>query len=155
MADISFVTGRVALGGSVDSLYDARKIASAGITHVLNLRAGDKHPEDITAEAPWFAQLGVTYGSNPTHDDGKKKDSEWFEESLEFIAQALGSCPEHKVLVHCAEGINRSPSTVYAWLLSLGFDKKAAIKIVIAARPEAKVNYAKDAEAAVKALGFV
>lgn len=155
MADFDFVTSRLAVGGAVESLYDARKIEAAGITHVLNLRAGDKHPEDLTDEAPWFASLGMTYATNPTHDDGQPKDAEWFEESLEFVCEALTSCPEHKVLVHCKSGINRGPSTVYAVLLSWGLDKECAMELVTDARPEAEARYAKDAEKAIKELGYI
>lgn len=148
MADFDWVTSRLAVGGAVDSLYDARKVASAGVTHVLCLRS---NTED---EAPLWAKLKIDYGANPAKDDGEKKPVEWFEESLEFIFGALMSDSIHKVLVHCKSGINRAPSTVYAALLAFGLEPDEAMEMVKRARPEAELAYARDAERAVDELGY-
>lgn len=152
--DISWVTGRLAVGGAIGSLYEVRKLAAMGVTRVLNLRAGDNKPEHVTDEAPWWAEAGVVYATNPTHDDGDKKDPDWFAVGISFAIEGL-EMPGCKMLIHCAEGISRSPSMMYAVLMALGIEAKLAAKMVTDARPEADLKYAKDAERAVKKLGYV
>ena len=34
----------------------------------------------------------------------------------------------NKILVHCASGIHRSPTVVYAWMMSRGIDDQTAVK---------------------------
>lgn len=154
MADISFVTDRLAVGGAVESLFDARKIAAKGITHVLNLRMGDKNPEHVTDEVEWWHKAGVAYANNPTHDDGEKKPAEWFKSIIDFVFGALTASPENKVFIHCKEGINRSPSGAYACLQAWGTSAGDAEQHVMEARPVAELLYAKDADRAIKQLGY-
>jgi len=154
VADLSWVTGRLAIGGKVESLYDAKKIAAEGVTHVLNLRAGDKKPEHVSDEAPWWAQANVAYALNPTHDDGEKKPKEWFQKSIEYAFDVLSKSGT-KLLIHCKEGFNRSPSTAYAILQAWGTSAKDALAHVKEAKPEAELAYKADADRAVKALGYV
>jgi protein tyrosine phosphatase (PTP) superfamily phosphohydrolase (DUF442 family) len=101
MADFDWVTSRIAVGGSIDSLYDARRIAAAGITHVLNVRTDQD-------EVPLVHKAGMTYSSNPS----KKKDEAvkppgWFKSSFDIIFGCLAD-PGTKILVHCENGENPS-----------------------------------------------
>lgn len=154
MADVSWVNDRLAIGGAVDSLIDARAIENKGITHVLNLRSGDRKPADVMDEAKWFTRIGLTYLNNPTHDDGEKKSVDWFKPSLDFTLHALVADPRNKVLIHCKDGINRSPSTAYAVLRAIGVPRKDAYEHVMEARPKAECAYRDDADRALAKLGY-
>lgn len=159
MADYDWVTRRLAVGGSIDSLYDARKIAADGVTHVLNLRHSEGDDEkDEDGENDWVQKVGMCYAANPTEDDDVSTDPKpptWFGASYDFIMAAL-SRPCTKILVHCQEGKNRAPSTVYFWLRAMGWKRDDAFDCVAAARPKAGKNmrWNDDADAAVKALGY-
>ena len=52
--DMNWVTTRIAVGGAIESLYDARKIAAEGITHVLNVRTNQD-------EVPYIMKVGLQY----------------------------------------------------------------------------------------------
>ena len=147
MADFDWVTSRIAIGGAIESLYDARRIAAAGITHVLNVRTDQD-------EVPLVHKAGMTYSSNPS----KKKDEAvkppgWFKSSFDIIFGCLAD-PGTKILVHCENGENRSASTAYFFLRAIGIDKKTAKGIVSEGRPGATMDWNDDAEIALKALGF-
>lgn len=152
MADVSWVTARLAVGSEIGSLFDARKIAALGVTRVMNLRAGENKPEHITDEAPWWAQAGVGYVVNPMDEDDGKGEVDWFKAGIDYAMESFKGTG--KLFLHCNEGLHRSPSMAYAVLLALGIDKKTADKMVIEARPKAELKYAKDAEKAVKKLGY-
>jgi hypothetical protein len=149
MPYFDWVTSRVALGGSIDSLFDVRRLAAKGITHILNVRTNQD-------EVPWVQQVGLQYSSNPTKDkDEQAKPSGWFKSSFDIIFGAL-SDTNGKILVHCQEGVNRAPSTVYFFLRAIGLDKKTAAQMITDARSETKGGMAwnDDAEAALQSLGF-
>src|ERR1051325_7628885 len=133
--EIGWANDRLAIGSAVESQRDARQVEACGITHVLNLRDGDKHPEHVMDEAQWFAKQGTIYLNNPTHDDGQKKPPEWFKTSIDFVLHALVADPKNKILVHCKDGTNRAPSTAYAVLQALGADSEHALEHVKDARP--------------------
>lgn len=149
MADFDWVTSRVALGGSIESLYDVRKIAAAGITHILNVRTDQD-------EVPWVLKVGLQYASNPTKDkDEKPKPASWFNGSADIIRAALHT-PDAKILVHCQEGLNRAPGSVYFFLRTIGLEPKLCEKLITDARPKTKGNmvWNGDAEDALKELGY-
>jgi len=157
LPDYSWVTRRLAVGAELTSLYDARKIAADGFTHVLNLRHSEGGDE-MDGEDGWVQKAGMSYASNPTPDDDASDDPkppEWFQSSYDFIMGALAR-PGTKILVHCQEGKNRAPSTVYFWLRALGWAKKDAYDCIASARKKAdgKMQWNDDADAAVKSLGY-
>ncbi len=145
--DYDWVTERIAVGGSIESLYDVRKLAADGVTHVLNVRTDQD-------EVPYVLKVGLQYAANPTKKkDEKVKPPGWFKSSFDVIFGCLAD-PGAKILVHCENGENRSASTVYFFLRAVGIDKKTAKAIVTDARPEATMDWNDDAEIALKALGF-
>lgn len=148
MPDLDFVTGRIAVGGEIKSLFDVRRIAAQGITHVLNVRTNQD-------EVPLVLKAGLQYAANPTKDkDEKIKPAAWFKSSFDVIFGCLAD-PGTKILVHCQEGRNRSPSTIYFFLRAIGIDKKTAAGMITDARPEATMDWNDDAESALQKLGFV
>lgn len=149
MPDMNWITDRIALGGSLDSLYDVRRIAAKGITHILNVRTKQD-------EVPWVQLVGLQYSSNPTKDeDEQAKPPGWFKSSFDIMMGALAD-QGAKILVHCQEGLNRAPSTVYFFFRALGFDKDTVTKMITDARPKTKngMSWNDDAEAALNTLGF-
>jgi hypothetical protein len=149
MADYDWVTARIAVGGAVESLYDVRKIAADGITHILNVRTNQD-------EVEWVLKVGLQYAANPTkkqHEDPAPPG--WFKSSFDIIVGALAD-PGAKILVHCQKGEDRSPSTVYFFLRAIGLDEDIAEEMITDARKETDGNMAwnDDAETALKELGF-
>ena len=135
MADFSLVTSRLATGAAIQSAQDARQLAAAGVTHILDLT-------DAEDDSQFLPGLGLAYLYNPTADDGSQKPPSWWQASLAFAVQAystLGTC----VYAHCSAGINRGPSTAYALLRACaGVDPAAARKLITTVRPQVGLAYA-------------
>jgi hypothetical protein len=147
--DFDFVTSRLATGGAVRTEDMARLLLAAGITHVIN--AADDVDDDILVN--FGPNLKGLY--NPTEDrfPRKPKPVEWFEKSLSFALPVLAQ-PRTKLYVHCADGINRGPSTAYAILRALGLSSGVSESMIRTARPCVALHYMYDADAAVAALGY-
>ena len=86
---------------------------------------------------------------------GKTKDPFWFKKSLNFALPILAR-PYGKVLAHCAAGRNRGPSTAFAILRAFGLTRLEALAMIHLARPVTVggIAYSKDADEAIKALGY-
>lgn len=150
-----FVTTRLATGGAIPPTEaDAQALVDAGITHVIVCNAGE---DDATLFKRFFPEEVVL--QNGVEDDGQPKPVSWFQVSIYFALTALDvlRVPRSKVYAHCHDGINRGPSTAYAIMLAQGWPAHVARAAIVAARPQTAVGirYADDAEAAVKALGYV
>lgn len=147
--DMNWVTSRLAVGGEITSKQMAQALADQGITAVLNVRTSQD-------EVPYVRKANMKYFSNPTKDqDDSSKPPEWFQASADVIRTQM-SGPGSKVFVHCQEGINRAPGTVFFYLRTLGFDRDACENMITAVRPQTKGEMAwnDDAEAALKKLGY-
>lgn len=145
MVDYSWVKSRLAIGGAIDSLFDARKLAAAGITRVLNLRMSQ-------AEIVPVQVAGMVYYSNPMPNHGPVPQN-WFKFSFDCYMRTMKE-PKEKLLVHCKNGIDRSPSTAYFLLRALGTSEDDAWDHVINAHPASKMAWNVEAEKALKQLGF-
>jgi len=96
----------------------------------------------------------INYLWNPTADDGQHpKPVAWFQKSLDFVLPLLAK-PNHHAYLHCAAGVNRGPSTLYAVLIALGIAPFEAEAMIRRARPQVGLAYKDDALAAVRALGY-
>ena len=150
MIDFSFVTTRLCTGGgSILQRADVDKLQAAGITAVIDCQM-------VQDDSKLLENRYEQYLFNGVEDDGKPKPVSWFQASLEFALQRFIE-PNQKVYCHCAAGVNRGPSTAYAIMLALGwYDFEASAQIRIN-RPVtiAGLRYQADADAAVKALGYV
>ena len=145
--DMDWITSRIAVGGAIESLYDARKIAAEGITHVLNVRTNQD-------EVPYIMKVGLQYSSNPSKEkDEKVKPPGWFKSSFDVMFGCL-SDRDGKILVHCQEGENRSASTVYFFFRAIGLSKKCSEKLILDGRPQSTMDWNDDAEVAIHDLGF-
>lgn len=124
---------------------DARRVASLGITHVLDLRA------EAADQSGLYAPVGVTYLRLPFVDNGVQAPVSTYVAGVTFVRNALAA-PGTRVLVHCAAGQYRSPSMVYAVLRSMGYSPDDAWSLVHRARPTANTQYRSGAERSVPSL---
>ena len=129
MVDYQFVTERLAIGGAIYTQENMRALATAGITHVVNLQHefDDQSLSDGT---------GVQVLSSGCEDDFLPKPYELFRRAVEFTLEALRD-PQAKILFHCAAGVHRSPMVLLAVLRVLGHDRRQATHMIQDARPTA------------------
>ena len=129
MMDYQFITGRLAVGGSIGTTENMQAITQAGITHIVNMQSefDDRVLTDGT---------GVQILWNGCEDDFLHKPPELFWKGVLFTLDALQD-PQAKVLFHCAAGIHRSPLMLLAALRVLGYDQQTAMEMIVAARPQA------------------
>ena len=112
---------------------------SAGVTHILDVRAEGDAPSLLLRHAPAMRYMRV-----PTEDEGRQQPDAWFDAGVAYSLTAL-SKPDTTLLIHCAMGINRGPSMAFRILLELGWQPITALEAIRHARPIADVGYAGDA----------
>lgn len=145
LANASFVTPRLVVGGDLDQYDDhlaqcqLSELLSHGVTHVVDVRveADDRAFVERTTDK-------VDYLWHGMDDRGQRVPPAWFDVGVAWVESALAA-PDTVVLTHCHMGINRGPSLGLAVLLAQGWDVVDAITAVRSARPIAAVGYAEDA----------
>src|ERR1700680_2241114 len=163
MADFSRITELLFCGGQIKSAADAAELVEAGVTHIIN--AQHEHSD--------ASRIGtLSYLWDPTEDDDvHPKPVTWFGNAVDFALAALAR-PGTVVLTHCAHGVNRGPSLAYAILrahtLRLGraesysdcrhrregWPRHDAYALLKERRPQVRVGYRDDADAALRALSW-
>ncbi|KAF8489829.1 protein-tyrosine phosphatase-like protein, partial [Russula emetica] len=111
---------------------DAALISSLGITHVLSAMPGHVAlPPTVTAHA---VQV-------PLHDAPFAELAAHLPRTTRYIARALRSSPDARVLVHCAMGTSRSVAVVCGYLIAAhGLHPSQALEFVRARRAAAAPN---------------
>ena len=102
--------------GNEASAKDPSFLAKHRITHVLNC---------AYVQGQSCEHLGITYLNLPLLDESSQVLSPFFASAVEFIRRgsSVGA-----VLVHCEQGISRSPSMILAYLISeLRMDCRGAL----------------------------
>lgn len=127
--DMSWVTGRIAVGGGIWNSDNMAAVAKAGVTHIIDMQIEFD-------DRPLAAPFGVKVLWNPVDDDFQPKPPEVFERGVHFAKQALDE-PEGKVLIHCAAGVHRAPMMALGLLGALGFKMKEAMRMIETRRPQA------------------
>jgi len=127
--DITWVTDRIAVGGGIWTSENMAQVASAGITHIIDMQIEfDDTP------------LGVAHGIevlwNPTDDDFEVKPAELFQRGVNFAQAALRGA-HSKLFIHCAAGVHRAPMMTLAVLGSMGWSLPEAIDRIGDRRPVA------------------
>ena len=111
---------------------DAALISSLGITHVLSAMPGHVAlPPTVTTHA---VQV-------PLHDAPFAELAAHLPRTTRYIARALRSSPDARVLVHCAMGTSRSVAVVCGYLIAAhGLHPSQALEFVRARRAAAAPN---------------
>ncbi|KAI2643985.1 Dual specificity phosphatase 29 [Labeo rohita] len=108
---------------------DIVRLKEMGVTHILNAAAvkkclkvllGKPSKEDLLEKvntgAKYYKGMNITYYGVPVMDDHLSDISKYFFPAAKFIHKAL-SKPENKVLLHCSDGVRRSPALFLAYLM--------------------------------------
>jgi atypical dual specificity phosphatase len=111
---------------------DAGALSALGITHVLSVMPG--HVALPPALAAHAAQV-------PLHDAPFAELAAHLPRTTRYIARALRSSPDARVLVHCAMGASRSVAVVCGYLIAAhGLHPTQALELVKARRTAAAPN---------------
>jgi len=147
MPSWSWITGKIALG-SAPSASEVRTMQQQGITDVLDLR-GEPRAGETGPRPQMYEGSGIRYHYVGMLDRGGAEPAAKYHEGVGIMTEAL-SDPAAKILVHCAAGISRSPSMVYAYLLSTGMTPASAWNLIHSHRRVASQQYFRWAEAAIR-----
>ena len=127
MMDMSWVTGRIAVGGGIWTAENMAQVARAGVTHILDMQI---EFDDTSLAAPH----GIAVLWNPIDDDFQPKSPDVFQRGVDFALEALDE-EGTKLFVHCAAGVHRAPMMTLAILCSLGWTLGDALQLIEARRP--------------------
>jgi len=127
--DLSWVTGRIAVGGGIWNADNMAAVARAGITHVIDMQIEFD-------DTPLAEPHGIEVLWNPIDDDFQPKPAAVFRRGVEFAIKALDQ-PGTKLLTHCAAGVHRAPMMALALLGALGWKVKDGIRLIESRRPAA------------------
>lgn len=122
---MDFVTENIAIGDGPEA-EDEEHLLSLEITHVLNVHPMKKNYGELIYERmPW-------------HDE---RDLGMLDEALNFMERAIGG--GGKIIVICGGGVERSPTTVLAYLhRKEGLSIEEAYRILKSKRPVCDINLA-------------
>jgi len=124
---MTWVTGRIAVGGGIWTAQNMAEVARAGVTHILDMQV----EFDDTALAD---PHGIAVLWNPIDDDFQPKPPEIFQQGVDFALQALDE-DGSKLFVHCAAGVHRAPMMTLAILCSLNWRLGEAMQLIEVKRP--------------------
>src|SRR5204863_6734051 len=111
--DMTWVTGRIAVGGGIWTAENMAEVARAGVTHILDMQIEFD-------DTPLAKPLGLNVLWNPTDDDFAPKSAELLQRGVDFAVKAL-EANSTKLLIHCAAGVHRAPMMALAVLCSLSW----------------------------------
>jgi protein-tyrosine phosphatase len=127
--DITWLTGRIAVGGGIWTADNMAKVAQAGITHIIDMQIEFD-------DTPLGRAHGIEVLWNPADDDFEPKPADLFQRGVEFAERALEE-PEAKLFIHCAAGVHRAPMMALAILGSMGWELEDAQQLIQQRRPAA------------------
>jgi protein-tyrosine phosphatase len=127
MMDMTWVTGRIAVGGGIWTAENMVQVSRAGVTHILDMQIEFD-------DTPLAAPHGIRVLWNPIDDDFQPKSPEVFQRGVEFALQALDE-EGTKLFVHCAAGVHRAPMMTLAILCSLSWKLVDALELIEVRRP--------------------
>lgn len=111
--DMSWVTGRIAVGGGIWTEEKMLEVVRAGVTHIIDMQI---EFDDTPLAEPY----GVKVLWNPVDDDFQPKPAAIFQRGVDFALEALEGDPQNKVFIHCAAGVHRAPMMALALLRAQG-----------------------------------
>jgi len=125
--DMTWVTGRIAVGAGIWAAKNMEEVARTGVTHIIDMQIefdDTRLAEPHAIEVLW----------NPIDDDFQPKPPEVFRRGVEFATDALRQ-DGTKLFIHCAAGVHRAPMMALAVLCSLGWTPDAAQELIEKKRP--------------------
>jgi protein-tyrosine phosphatase len=125
--DLTWVTGRIAVGGGIWMEANMAAVARAGVTHIIDMQ---KEFDDTGLAKPY----GIRVLWIPVDDDFKPKPPEIFQQGVDFAREALDE-DGSKLLIHCAAGIHRAPMMALGVLCSLSWKLEEAKELIQTRRP--------------------
>jgi protein-tyrosine phosphatase len=125
--DMTWLTGRIALGGGIWTAENMAAVARAGVTHILDMQIEFDDTKLAAAH-----RIEVLW--NAIDDDFQPKPPQIFQRGVDFALQALER-EDQKLFIHCAAGVHRAPMMALAVLCSLGWTTEAARDLIEAKRP--------------------
>jgi protein-tyrosine phosphatase len=125
--DMTWVTGRIAVGGGIWRADNMAAVAQSGVTHIIDMQIEFD-------DTPLASPHGITVLWNPVDDDFQPKSPEVFRRGVDFALEALEK-EGTRLYVHCAAGIHRAPMMTLAILCSLGWELAKAIDLIEVKRP--------------------
>ncbi|HWY54718.1 MAG TPA: dual specificity protein phosphatase [Terriglobales bacterium] len=127
MMDMTWVTGRIAVGGGIWSAENMAQLARTGVTHIIDMQIEFD-------DTPLAEPHGITVLWNPIDDDFQPKSPDVFQCGVDFALEALDE-EGTKLFVHCAAGVHRAPMMTLAILCSLGWELADALQLIEVRRP--------------------
>src|SRR5712692_4848622 len=127
--DMTWVTGRIAVGGGIWNAENMAAVARAGVTHIIDMQI---EFDDTALAAPY----GIEVLWNAVDDDFQPKPPEVFRRGVEFALAALDE-PGTKLYIHCAAGVHRAPMMALALLGAMGWKPGEAAEMIGKRRPVA------------------
>ena len=106
--DMTWVTGRIAVGGGIWNEINMAEVKRAGVTHIIDMQIEFD-------DTPLAEPHGIRVLWNPIDDDFQPKPAEVFERGVEFALEALDE-EGSKLFIHCAAGVHRAPMMALAVL---------------------------------------
>ncbi|MBV9573821.1 MAG: dual specificity protein phosphatase family protein [Acidobacteriales bacterium] len=125
--DMTWLTGRIALGGGIWNETNMAEVARAGITHIIDM-------QQEFDDTPLAAVQGIKVLWNATDDDFQPKHPALLQRGVDFALEALER-DGAKLYIHCAAGVHRAPMMALAVLCSLGWDIDEAMNMIENKRP--------------------
>jgi protein-tyrosine phosphatase len=125
--DMTWVTGRIAVGGGIWNAANMAAVARAGVTHIIDMQI---EFDDTALAEPH----GIEVLWNAVDDDFQPKPPEIFRRGVEFALAALDQ-PGTKLYIHCAAGVHRAPMMALAVLCALSWKMQEAMQLIEARRP--------------------
>jgi protein-tyrosine phosphatase len=125
--DMTWVTGRIAVGGGIWNAENMAAVARAGVTHIIDMQM---EFDDTQLAGPHAIEVLW----NPIDDDFQPKPPEVFQRGVEFATEALEQ-EGTKLFIHCAAGVHRAPMMTLAVLCSQGWAPAAAQDLLEKERP--------------------
>ena len=127
--DMTWITGRLALGGGIWNTENMAAVARAGVTHIIDMQIEFD-------DTPLAKPHAIEVLWNPTDDDFQPKSAELFQRGVDFAERALRD-EQARLLVHCAAGVHRAPMMALALLCALGWKLNDGLKLIETRRPQA------------------
>lgn len=125
--DITWITGRIAVGGGIWNADNMAKVAAEGITHIIDMQIEFDDTELVAPHDAAGPNIEVLW--NPTDDDFAPKEAQLFRDGVDFAKAALAAS-ETKLFIHCAAGVHRAPMMALAVLASMGWDLQDARHLI-------------------------